>query len=362
VLIDVLANLDIRPRLPRRRDRGLGIVGAGAIVQAAHLPAYRDAGFNVVAIADINRDTAERVAREFGIPRVYESHETLLCDGAVEIVDIAVAPSAQPEIAHAVIATGRSVLCQKPFSTDLEVANGLVEAAEAAGVVVAVNQQMRWEPVIRATRLLLDQGRFGVAAGLHFDIDIYQPWGNWPWLASLPQLEYWYHSIHYLDSVRYLLGEPRSVIASIAKHPSQVAAGETKTFTILEYHDELTVVLTVNHNNWPKQSRALVRFEGTKGRSVGSLGMFADYPIGVPDSMTYITQQGALETSRTFETRWVPDAFVGPMAELQLALEENREPLTSGRDNLNTLALVDAAYRSAAEGRRIHLNPPEGAA
>jgi D-apiose dehydrogenase len=44
------------------------------------------------------------------------------------------------------------------------------------------------------------------------------------------------------------------------------------------------------------------------------------------------------------------------MGEVQLALEEHRAPTTSGRDNLETLALVNAAYRSAAEGRRIELN------
>jgi predicted dehydrogenase len=352
---DVLAELDLSPRLPRRLDRGIGVVGAGAIVNAGHLPAYRKAGFNVVAIADIDHDAAERTARAFDIPRVYSSHEELLADDAVEIVDIAVAPAAQPAIARAAIATGRSLLGQKPFSIEWDTARSLVEEAEAAGVRLAVNQQMRWEPVIRATRLLLDAGHYGEATGGLYDIDIYQPWGNWPWLASLPQLEYWYHSIHYLDSVRYLFGEPRAVVASIAKYPGQAAAGETKTFTILEYHDELAVALIVNHNNWPEQTRALVRFEGTAGRSVGRLGMFDDYPVGVPDSMTYVGPQGAPEVTRSFEERWIPDAFAGPMAELQVAIEENREPLTSGRDNLGTLALVQAAYRSASEGRRIEL-------
>jgi predicted dehydrogenase len=72
--------------------------------------------------------------------------------------------------------------------------------------------------------------------------------------------------------------------------------------------------------------------------------------------MKYFAKRGTQEASRTFVERWVPDAFAGSMGELQLALEEQREPTTSGRDNLKTLALVDAAYRSAAEGRRIELN------
>jgi predicted dehydrogenase len=82
--------------------------------------------------------------------------------------------------------------------------------------------------------------------------------------------------------------------------------------------------------------------------------MFYDYPTGGPDSIAYVSRDGS-ECTRTFEERWIPDAFAGPMAELQLSIEEGREPMTSGRDNLRTLALVEAAYRSAAQGRRIEL-------
>jgi predicted dehydrogenase len=351
---DVLAGIDVAPRLPERLDRGIGIVGAGAIVNVGHLPAYRKAGFNVVAIADVNREAAEQTAREWGIPRVYASAEELLADESVELVDIAVAPAAQPEIARAAIATGRSLLCQKPLAEELETARELVGEAEAAGVRLAVNQQMRWEPVIRCTKLLLDAGRFGEPTGALYDIDIGTPWGNWPWLASLAQLEYRYHSIHYLDSARYLFGDPVSVVASIARYPGQTAVGETRTFTILEYSGTLAVALVVNHNNWSADTRPLVRCDGTEGRSEGRLGAFDDYPVGAPDSLSFVARDGG-RSSRTFAERWFPDAFTGPMAELQVAIEEEREPLTSGRDNLGTLELIEAAYRAAAGEGRVRL-------
>jgi predicted dehydrogenase len=50
---------------------------------------------------------------------------------------------------------------------------------------------------------------------------------------------------------------------------------------------------------------------------------------------------------------WFPDAFQGPMAQLLCALEDGREPETSGRDNLNTMALIDAGYLSAREHRAV---------
>src|SRR5271165_3364185 len=77
----------------------IGIVGAGAIVKAAHLPAYQKAGFPVVAIFDIDHAKASDLANEFGIPRVCRSLEELLAGPFVQVVDIAVPPAWQPEIA-----------------------------------------------------------------------------------------------------------------------------------------------------------------------------------------------------------------------------------------------------------------------
>jgi len=357
-MADPLPHLDVRARLPQRLDRGIGIVGAGAIVGAGHLPAYRQAGFNVIAIADIDHRAAQRAASEWEIPRAYASADALLEDHEVEIVDIAVTPSAQPPIAAAAIASGRDVLCQKPLAPDMATARTLVRSAETAGVCLAVNQQMRWEPAIRATKLLLEAGHFGEPAGALYDVDIGTPWENWPWLAALPQLEYRYHSIHYLDSARYLFGDPVAVVASIARFPGQTSVGETRTFTILEYSDTLAVAVLVNHNNWSRTTRALIRCEGTEGRSEGRLGLFEDYPVGGPHSLSFVSRADGEAWSRTFEARWFPDAFAGPMAELLCAIEEEREPLTSGRDNLRTLALVEAAYLAAADGGRVQLEPP----
>src|SRR5579863_1495543 len=85
--------LDYQPQLPRSLDHGIAIVGAGGIVNYAHLPAYKKAGFKVVGITDQNKEQAERTAREHAIPRVYGNLRELLADPNVEIVDTAVYPA-----------------------------------------------------------------------------------------------------------------------------------------------------------------------------------------------------------------------------------------------------------------------------
>ena len=68
-MADIFPHLDYKPKLPQRLDHGIGIVGAGGIVNYAHLPAYKKAGLRVVGITDRNREQAERTAKEHGIAK-----------------------------------------------------------------------------------------------------------------------------------------------------------------------------------------------------------------------------------------------------------------------------------------------------
>src|SRR5713226_5618179 len=94
-MTDIFPHLDYRPKLPQRMDHGIGIVGAGGIVNYAHLPAYKKAGFKVVGITDRNREQAERTAKQHGIAKVYANVDELLRQPEIEVVDIAVYPAEQ---------------------------------------------------------------------------------------------------------------------------------------------------------------------------------------------------------------------------------------------------------------------------
>jgi predicted dehydrogenase len=110
------------------------------------LPAYRACGFRVVACHDRDPAAAERTAANHGISRVAATLDDLLADDEVEIVDVAVTPEAQVEIAERAAAAGKHLLCQKPLAPDYPAAVRLVAATRNAGVKLAVNQQMRWTP------------------------------------------------------------------------------------------------------------------------------------------------------------------------------------------------------------------------
>src|SRR5262245_47851552 len=90
--------LNYLPRLPRRMDWRIGCIGAGFIMRDCHLLAYRQAGFNPVAITAPRGEQAREVAALHKVPRVHDSIDKLLADDSIEILDIAVPPDRQAEI------------------------------------------------------------------------------------------------------------------------------------------------------------------------------------------------------------------------------------------------------------------------
>jgi len=348
-------DLDYLPKLGNRRDYGIGIVGAGAIVNAAHLPAYRKAGFNVIGITDLDGKRARQTAQAFEIPTVYENVESMLDDSTVQIVDIAVPPWNQRDLAREVMAAGKHLLCQKPLSNIYGEAVDIVDRAEEAGVKLAVNQQMRWDQAVRASRTLLERGWLGTPVAATIDVSIQTDWTAWPWLLEVEGLDLMYHSIHYFDSFRSLFGQPARISSSGTKYPGQAPKGETRTLTVFEYSDTFQALVSVNHNNWTENRYATIRIDGTEGYVCGTFGLLYNYPYGRPDTLEFYSYNSYphLTFSHKFEEMWAPDSFIGPMGELMRSVEEGRLPETNGRDNLKTLQLVNAGYRSMAENRAV---------
>ena len=346
--------LDYKPKLPRRLDHGIAIVGAGGIVNYAHLPAYKRAGFKVIGITDKNADAAKKTAEEHGIPNVYPAVEALLRDPQVEIVDIAVYPAGQAEIVEKAAAAGKHMLCQKPFADEYSKAARNVELAAKAKVKIGVNQQMRWDAGIRCARLLMDQGWLGTPTYATIQVHCNTNWSLWPWIYAGNRLEVMFHSIHYVDSLRYLFGQPNYVFTSGSRAPGETTCAETKTLTVWEYNSGLQVLIDACHSTWTDDHYAIFRFEGTEGVIKGTIGLMYNYPAGRPDTLEFMSKKNpGYWFSPRLDSLWIPDAFVGPMASLLRAVEDDTEPETSGQDNLQTLQVVFAEYRSMAEKRAV---------
>lgn len=350
-----LPDLQYMPALGRKTDFPIGVVGAGGIMEAAHLPAYQKAGFTVEGIHDLVPERAERLAARFPIRKVFQNLDDMLRDPRIEIIDIAVLPSAQVRIATQALCAGKHVLCQKPLAETLSEAKLLVAIAAEENRQLVVNENMRWDPAMRASRFLIREGWIGspVLSTLH--VNYREAWGAWPWLEQSERLTILYDAIHPIYSFRMLFGEPSGVFCCTGRSPEQKERGETRALITMKYPEQLTGFILDHSQNPTTDDFATFRFEGTEGSIKGTLGIWYNYPVGRPDTLEFSskTKTDGFWVSKDLEGRWIPDAFVGPMGALMNAIEENEEPENSGREHLKTLQVVEAAYRSASEGRMV---------
>jgi hypothetical protein len=216
---------------------------------------------------------------------------------------------------------------------------------------------MRFDHSVRAAKSLLDRGVLGEPVFASIDMRGIPHW--MPWHQDLRGLTLRVMSIHHLDTFRYWFGDPASIYCSVRTDPRTSFPHSDGICTyILEYGSGMRCVAI--DDTWtgparegcPADLRIQWRVEGLDGLAIGDLGWCKD-PYTTPSSLRYAAR-GDLDFHRPVWTQsWFPDAFVGTMAQLLVALETGTTPLISGRDNLKTLALVDAAYVSAAESRAV---------
>jgi len=348
----------VRIEVPEAHKLPVAIVGTGAITDIAHLPAYREHGLEVVGITDIDLARARDVAERHGIPRVYDSAEDIASDPDVPLVDISVFPWAQCEIARAMIDAGKDLLLQKPISYDYDEAGELVAYGREQGRIMAVNQQMRFTESVAAAKAMVDQGWIGDPYEMSWDFHVYTPWEAWDWVTPLPRLDINQFTIHPLDSTRFIFGMPKYAFGTQAREPGQPQKGETRTISVLEYPGETRVFLRSFHKNRCGDPRAEFRIDGTEGAIRGTIGLMYDYPTGRADTLELnsrvIPTDGWL--SYPVMSRWIPTAFIGPMASLLEAIATGGTPETDATDNLNTLAIVRALYESGEQHRVVEFN------
>jgi predicted dehydrogenase len=340
-----------KPILPHRA-RPIVVVGAGGIVQSAHLPAYHKARFPVAALVDPQTEKAASLAREFGVEVATGSIAEAISKSPEDCVfDVAVPASAILSILPE-LPDGSAVLIQKPMGETLREAEAILELCRQKKLTAAINFQLRWAPVMLATRALADAGYLGELHDLEFRISVHTPWELWSFLSAAPRLEILYHSIHYIDLIRSWLGEPLSVYAKTVRSPITPNLAATKTVIVFDYGEWRRVFLGTNHSHGfgSELEASFAQWEGTKGAVRAQMGVNLNYPVGEADYAVF-APVGASWQKLPTEGNWFPDAFVGSMASLQAYVDGVTDQLpTSVEDAIGTMRLVEAAYVSSERG------------
>ena len=342
-------------QLPSEK-RPIYIIGAGGIVNTAHLPAYQIAGFNVQGIFDIVSEKAEATAKNFSIPKVFTDLREMIVDSPANAVfDVAV-PGSQTIPVLKQLPEGAVVLLQKPMGENYDEATQILQLVQQKKMLVAINFQLRYAPYILVAKKFIDDGSLGELNDIEVNVNVYTPWHLWDFLASSKRVEILYHSIHYIDLIRNLLGNPGSVYAKTTKHPSMAQLASVRSNIIMDYGEMIAANILTNHcHNYgiPKQ-QSYIKIEGSKGAIKINFGALIDYPRGAADSFEFVLLENGKEPEwqqMNIEGSWFPHAFIGSMAQLMLAAEGAIEkPDNSAEDCIHTMACVEAAYLSSEKG------------
>jgi predicted dehydrogenase len=325
-------------------------------VRAAHMPAYRKAGWKIASVFDADRPKAEAIALDFGIGRVCSTLDEAVStapDGAV--FDLGLPASAIMNVLGS-LPDKAAVLIQKPLGETLAQATAIRDLCRRKELVAAVNLQLRFAPNMMAARDIVSRGLIGDLHDVDVRVTCSTPWHLWKFLYGIPRMEIIYHSIHYVDLVRSFLGEPGGVWCKTQRHPEMMDLASTRTSIAFDYGDVRRANISTNHGHrfGTRHQESTLKLEGTLGACVVRMGVNLDYPRGMPDELEYcVTTPGATPAwnSVRLEGSWFPDAFIGPMAALMgFASGESRELPTSVDDAWRTMAVIEACYASSSRG------------
>ena len=342
----LLPNIPQQPALPKTPLPILSI-GAGNIVQVAHYPSYKSAGFTVAGITDANPATAEATAKEFSIPKVYASVEEMVAahKGEKVVYDIAVPAKAILSILR-LLPRGAYALIQKPMGETIEEARAIRDLCREKQITGAVNFQLRTAAYSIALKELIRQGVIGEVTGIDFRINVRTPWEKWVFLEQAARMEVIYHSIHYIDFIRDLYGDPQYLHCLTYKHRDTPKLHSVRSNLLFLYSTDVQATIHTNHGHrWGHDhAESYLKVEGTQGAVKLQMGGNIAYPRSDLDYLKVVTDATKGEwLDIELEGSWFPD---GPPPLTLRATAGHRRPHSTHYTIHSLTSLVSPACRS----------------
>jgi predicted dehydrogenase len=326
--------------LPARKGWRIGMVGFGDFARRAHAPDYQRAGWNLAAVAVRDAESQRAAQEEFGVSRVYSDYHDLINDETVEVIDLVTQPSLREEVVLAAALAGKHIIVEKPFGLSIEQCRRMVEAAETAGVLLAVHQNYRWMKGNFLAHHIVRAGLLGAPCFMSIEkLGRQDERMKHSFYANCEDYLTLHFNTHFADLFRYWSGRnAHRVSTHTARRAGQNFRSDSLLLSRHDFGDDLTGHILHSELLRSSLEGDTCRIDGDEGSLVFD---FAGERM-VLDSRK-LGQPVRIDTSAM---TW-REALCGSMGDLLLAIEERREPAISGRDNLITMATVLAEIESA---------------
>lgn len=329
----------------------IAVVGCGGVSQM-HFEGYAPHSdrVHVVAACDLDPSRAAAAAQRWGVPAVFPSLEEMIAGASWEVAVVCTPTPVREAVVTALAAAGKHVFVEKPMADSYDEARRMVAACREAGVRLAVNQNFRYHYPFSQARELIAAGRLGQVLGItHHDLFFRQDRG---WRTGQQRHALAVMGIHWLDGFRWTLDdEARSLLCRTHSSQTINCAGETEAFVQIAFAKGASVSYVQSFCSPFARTETVI------------IGEQAALLLNYPGAALYTKESGreGHRGAAVVPERWPnplagankPEAsFVG-LNHLLAAIETGQEPPNSGQDNLQTVALLDACYRSADEGEMV---------
>lgn len=350
----------------------IAIIGLGAAARNIHLPAYKMLADKITIVAGCDVDAAARAnAREkFGINDLYDDPLKMLATTAPDIVSICTPPFLHVEQTLLALEHKAHVFCEKPLAETLLGATQIIAAAERADRLVVVNNQFPYMNIHRGAKKIIGSPEFGRLLFLQA-WQIFHPSHQTEagWRGELKQRLCFEFGIHVFELARYFFdADPVRVSAQMPQPAKQFA--DTLNLITLEFADGRAASIILNRLSHAPERYLDMRLDGEFASVKTSIGGRVRFAAGVhtrekrPFLNVNFIKGGSAVLQNGNRSRIIAKDGINPFASATAhhfenfldSAAEGKTPPAAAEDNLKTLALVFAAYESAASGCAVEMN------
>ncbi|XHR30942.1 MAG: Gfo/Idh/MocA family protein [Chthoniobacteraceae bacterium] len=356
----------------------IGIIGAGGMLRY-HVQGFRQAGADVVAVADPAPGAAARVASEWAIEKSFDSVNAMLnaCP-ELDAISIIVPNKFHKELAVQCLRAGKHVFCEKPPGLNASEVEEMIAASKAAGKQLQFNFNNRARPEARAMMAYLADGTVGRVNSAQ---------AKWVRRTGIPGFGGWFTTkalsgggplidlLHMVDLALYFMGypEPAHVLGQtfnnlitnkqfkgpwgIPDRENGITDVENAAHGLITFKTGQVLSLQISWAEMIKREEVSVVFQGEKagGKIERLFGADGVDETAIDTCELYVQENGRSVNRTIIPERCEDMGRIGSAANFIAALQGKEAPLNTPEQALKLMRIIDAVYASAATGVPISL-------
>jgi D-apiose dehydrogenase len=351
----------------------VALIGLGAVVRNLHMPACSELSSKVRVVAGCDPDpAARRYAREkWRLPQIFEDPREMLEKTKPDVVIVCTPPRLHREHVLLALEHGCHVFCEKPLAEDLAQADDVIQAADKAGRLVAVNNQFPYMNIHLAAKKQIGSPQFGALLYLH-------AWHTMRpterteagWRGTLSRRLCFEFGVHVFELARFFFEDNPARLLAHMPNPGGTANCDVVNVISLEFADGRGASIILDRLSRGPQRYLDLRLHGEAGAIHTSIGGQLRFAAGAhlrerrPFVEFVFVKGGRAVLQNGERSKVIGKDGINPFADATArhfgafieAVQKGGVPPGNARDNRNTLALVMAAYDSAASGKWVEMS------